>query len=226
MMKQLTTLAAATVLVVMLAAVAYATPSTTYWTPCTLDFQAPGVTHITYDSYVHPGNPAGDTVPALANDYGLTWGHAFKDGLAIEYGVDYLVPSTYPLSFNAKIGFPEKTLSPSAPAIEVGVFNVGTKSGVTNQDVVYGLVGRSLPNNCGRLSVAYYVGGNKAALAGSNGQGFMVAYDKSLLKSKDKSYDKVIVAADYASGKNYIGGGGVGLYYYFTPNIDLLAGPV
>jgi hypothetical protein len=48
----------------------------------------------------------------------------------------------------------------------------------------------------------------------------MVAYDRWLKK------DKVQFAADYASGKNYIGGGGVGLYYYFTPNISILAGPV
>ncbi|MBI5117251.1 hypothetical protein HZA56_12320, partial [Candidatus Poribacteria bacterium] len=39
-------------------------------------------------------------------------------------------------------------------------------------------------------------------------------------------YSKLIFAADYASGENSIGGGGVGLYYFFTKDISLLTGPV
>jgi len=35
-----------------------------------------------------------------------------------------------------------------------------------------------------------------------------------------------VLAADYASGKNYIGGGGFGMYHYFTKDISLLTGPV
>jgi len=38
--------------------------------------------------------------------------------------------------------------------------------------------------------------------------------------------DKIVFAADYASGDNAIGGGGAGLYYYFSKNVDLLVGPV
>ncbi|MGD0595886.1 MAG: hypothetical protein ABSA64_05210, partial [Sedimentisphaerales bacterium] len=34
---------------------AYATPSTTYWTPCVMDVQPYGVWHITYDSYFTVG---------------------------------------------------------------------------------------------------------------------------------------------------------------------------
>jgi hypothetical protein len=46
---------------------------------------------------------------------------------------------------------------------------------------------------------------------------------------KDKAgdeYSRLVFAADWASGKNYIGGGGAGLYYYFTKYISLLTGPV
>ena len=39
-------------------------------------------------------------------------------------------------------------------------------------------------------------------------------------------YSKWVIAADYASGKNAIGGGGFGTYYYFTKDISLLTGPV
>jgi len=47
-----------------------------------------------------------------------------------------------------------------------------------------------------------------------------VAYDRYLLPGK------LMLAADYASGENAIGGGGVGLYWFFTPNTSLLVGPV
>ena len=198
---------------------AFATPSTTYWTPCTLDFQPANLTHITYDTYTRVSDPAKDAVPSLPIDYGLTWGSAFKGGLAVEYGFDYFAATKDPMFFNAKIGYPENSLGKSAPAVAVGIFNVGTKTNVTNQDVVYAIIGKSLPKNMGRLSAAYYVGNSKA-LGGTDHSGYMVAYDKTLIP------DKVVLAADYASGDNAIGGGGVGLYYYFTKNIAILAGPV
>jgi len=224
-MKKLLSAATVTMLVGILTSIAMATPSTTFWTPCTLDFQPANQTHITYDTYNRFGNPTTDNVPAFPVDYGLTKGAAFKNGLAFEYGVDFMVPTKNPAYFNVKVGYPELTLKPWAPALEIGIFNVGTKAGQTNQDVVYFLVGRSLPNNLGRLSAAYYVG-NKTALGfgdtvnSIDNTGAMVAYDKVLIK------DKVVFAADWATGTNAIGGGGAGLYYYFTPNIDLLAGPV
>jgi len=39
-------------------------------------------------------------------------------------------------------------------------------------------------------------------------------------------YSRVVFAADYALVNNAIGGGGFGLYYYFTKDILLLTGPV
>ncbi len=57
----------------------------------------------------------------------------------------------------------------------------------------------------------------------------MVAYDRGFHPVKGKSgavdYNKLVFAADYASGKNILGCGGGGLYYYFTKDIDLLVGP-
>ncbi|MBI1865160.1 MAG: EscU/YscU/HrcU family type III secretion system export apparatus switch protein, partial [Nitrospirae bacterium] len=37
---------------------------------------------------------------------------------------------------------------------------------------------------------------------------------------------RLVFAVDYASGDNALGGGGAGLYYYFTKNVSLLTGPV
>lgn len=51
-------------------------------------------------------------------------------------------PSDFPWFFNAKIGAPEVVLFKGAPALQVGVFNVGTKandegqSNGTNQNIV------------------------------------------------------------------------------------------
>jgi len=57
----------------------------------------------------------------------------------------------------------------------------------------------------------------------------MVAFDHGFLPVKDKEgneFNRIVFAADYASGNNAIGGGGFGLYYYFTKDISLLTGPV
>ena len=50
--------------------------------------------------------------------------------------------------------------------------------------------------------------------------GWMAGYDRYIIK------DKVLFAADYASGDNAIGGGGAGIYYFFTKDVSLLVGPV
>jgi len=201
-----------------------ATPSTTYWTPCTIDFQSPDLTHITLDNYFTLGrNGPGNGGESFPTDVGLTWGRQLSRRLQLEFGLDVLEPSDDPLFFNAKIGFPEGKLSPRAPAVELGIFNVGARRGVTNQNVVHVILGKTLPQDAGRVHLSYYVG-NGDVLRGSDGQkentGFMVAYDRWLVK------DRFMIAADYASGDNAIGGGGVGLYTFFTPNVDLLIGPV
>jgi hypothetical protein len=57
----------------------------------------------------------------------------------------------------------------------------------------------------------------------------MVAYDRGFMPTKDAAnneYNKIVFAADYASGKNAVGAGGGGLYYYFTKDISILTGPV
>jgi len=216
--------AAAAAILLLTSALALATPSTTYWTPCTLDMQPAGLTHITLDNYTTLSRAApGDGGESFPTDYGLTWGAALGSKLSAEYGIDYLSPSKDPVFFNAKIGFTEGALSKRAPALQIGLFNFGTKSGATNQNIVHFLVGKSLPKGLGRLTVSYYVGNGKV-LRSSTGEkensGFMLAYDKTIVP------DKIVFAADYASGDNAIGGGGAGLYYYFSKNVDLLVGPV
>lgn len=206
-----------------MAGAAHATPSSTIWTNCSIDFQSPRLTRLGIDTYNRFGDPAKDNVSQLPTDYGPEFGKALtKKGLSLEYGFDYFSPAKDPLFFNAKIGFPEGTLSSKAPALELGFFNFGTKSGVTNQDIVHLITGKSLPHNLGRLHASLYAG-NGSVLRSSAGKkentGFMLAYDKMLAS-------KWWCGADYASGKNSIGGYSAAVGYYFTKDISVLAGPV
>lgn len=213
------------------AGVAMGTPSTTYWTPMTEDIQGYGVPHLGVDNYFTVFRKASKGGGSLPTDVGVTVGVLPFDKLQMEVGVDLLEPSDDPLFLNAKIGTPEGSLCAGSPALEVGIFNVGTKHGVTDQNVVFGVVGKTVPG-VGRLSAGPYVG-NPNSLVDARGHrenvGFMVAYDRSFLPVKDKDgseYSKVVLAGDYASGDNAIGGGGGGVYYYFTKDISLLTGPV
>ena len=190
-------------------AAAFATPSTTYWTPCTIDIQPAGVVHLGIDDYSTVGSTA--PVSEFPTDFGLTFGANLTSKLSAEYGVDILTPGANPLYFNAKLGFRENVLSKSAPAVQLGFFNFGTRSDVTNQNIAYLTVGKSLPNGRTRLAASYYMG-NDDVLRSSTGAkentGYMVAFDHAVVPGK------VVLAGDYASGKNAIGGGGVGVYYY------------
>jgi hypothetical protein len=195
-----------------------ATPSTTYWTPCTTDIQPAGVTHLGVDDYFRVGAPG-----ALPTDIGPEWGANLSAKIAVEYGFDVLTSSEDPLYANVKVGYRENMLSENAPALELGIFNCGTRSGVTNQNILYIVTGKSLPDGKTGLNAAYYVG-NSNVLRSSTGEiqntGYMVAFTHQLVPGK------WVLAGDYASGKNAIGGGGIGVYYYFTKDISLLFGPV
>ncbi|MBI5238170.1 MAG: hypothetical protein HY887_07095 [Deltaproteobacteria bacterium] len=217
---------------------AEATPSTTYWTPAVSDVQPYGVWHIGIDNYFTIGRKA--TASALPTDVGLTVGALPYDKLQLELGVDLMGHSTDPLMFNGKLGSPEGKLFDGSPAINFGVFNVGTDSkdaavdgdGRTDYNIIDVVVGKTLPLDLGRVHAGVY-SGNKKILVDKNGKkentGFMIGWDKGFKPTKDKDgneYSKWIVAADYASGNNAIGGGGIGVYHYFTKDISLLTGPV
>jgi hypothetical protein len=59
-------------------------------------------------------------------------------------------------------------------------------------------------------------------------KGLMIGWDKGFHPVKDEKgeFNRFVLAADYASGENAIGGGGAGLYIYFTRDVSLLMGPV
>ncbi len=223
---------------VLLAGTAFATPSTTYWTPMTMDIQPYKVVHLGIDNYFATTNKSrtedidrGAGNGSLPTDVGLTVGVLPYEKIQMEVGIDALYPSEHPYSFNAKIGVPEDALFKGCPALQVGIFNVGTTKDVTNQNIVHVVIGKTIPG-VGRLTAGPYIGNSKI-LVNEKGEkentGFMVAFDHGFMPVKDaegNEYNKVVFAADYASGENAFGGGGAGIYYYFTKDISLLTGPV
>jgi len=154
------------------------------------------------------------------------------------------------LLFNAKLGIPEGALASWSPALNVGIFNAGLKKQVTDMNIVDFIIGKTL-GPLGRLHAGGYYGNPDSVLmreggckpapadptfgciAGASGAldnaGAMVGYDFGFWKLKDKEgneYNKWVFAADYASGKNFIGGGGFGISHFFNKDISLLTGPV
>ena len=223
---------------VLLAGNAFGTPSTTYWTPMVMDIQGYKVPHLGIDNYFASTNKArtedidrGVGNGSFPTDVGLTMGVLPFEKIQMEIGIDALYPLEHPYFFNAKIGAPEGALFKGSPALQVGVFNVGTTKDVTDQDIVYVVIGKTIPG-VGRLSAGPY-SGNSKLLVNTKGEkentGFMVAFDRGFLPAKDAAgneYNKWVFAADYASGENVLGGGGAGIYYYLTKDISLLTGPV
>ena len=231
MMKKSTLLILTLIGVFLLNGTAFATPSTTYWTPATTDIQPFGVLHIGIDNYFTIFKKFKNGGSTFATDAGLTIGVLPFEKLQMEVGIDLLEPTDYPISFNAKIGTPEGSLFNGSPALNIGIFNVGTKKNLTNQNIVFGVVGKIIPV-LGRLFVGPYWG-NGNALVDKSGErenlGWMIGFDHAFFPTKDKEgneFNRLVLAADYASRKNSIGGGGAGLYYYFTKDISLLTGPV
>jgi len=186
---------------------------------------------------------------AFPTDVGLTVGILPFTKVNMEVGVDMLAPIQFicgalkdcpsvgdSLLFNSKIGIPEGALFTESPGINLGIFNVGTVKNVTNMDIGDLIIGKTIPV-VGRLHVGGYWGNAGSALMHEGGTlagqvkntGVMVGYDRGFVPVKDKDgneYNKFILAADYASGKNFIGGGGVGVYFFFTKDISVLTGPV
>lgn len=207
-----------------------ATPSSAFWTVCTTSVYPTGTGHIDEDNYFTVFNRRGHG-SAFPSDTGLELGIFSWEELSVEAGVDYLGGTDDPLFFNIGAAIPEDKMFCHAPSLKVGFFAAGTRyhgSRRTNFNIVDIILGKSLPDwlGGGTFCVAGFSG---SRAMGKNRQGFMASYQQSFCPAKDchdEEYFKWVLCADYASGKNIIGGGGVGIYYYFTPSISILTGPV
>ena len=219
------------VALVLAAGTAYATPSSTLWTNMTLDIQSYGVVHVGVDNDFTVARNAAEGGGSFPTDFGLTVGVLPFEKFQMEVGVDAVEASDNPVYFNLKMGSPEGVLFKGSPALELGLFNAGTKKDVTDQNVVDLIIGKSF-QGIGRFSVGPYLG-NDRVLVDSRGKkqsrGWMAAFDRGfhpVKRADGTEFNRFVVAADYASGRNAIGGGSIGAYTYFTKDISLLLGHV
>lgn len=223
-------LAAAVLSLSLAATPAHATPSSTVWTNMTLDIQAYGVVHLGVDNYSTAFRKTSSGGASFPTDYGVTVGVLPFEKFQMELGVDFIEATDNPVYFNLKMGAPEGALFDGAPALQVGLFNVGTKKDVTDQNVVDVVIGKSFAG-IGRLSAGPYWGNEKVLVDGAGRKentGFMVAFDRGFhaVPGPGGEFNRFVVAADFASGDNAIGGGSVGLYTYLTKDVSLLLGHV
>ncbi len=220
------------------ATAAWATPSTTFWTPATTYTQPFLVPHITYDTYVAEKG-------MLQNDYGLTVGVLPWEKLQGEVGVDVFYATarapglpnasgapTYTkdnLYLNAKLTLPENAFSPYQPGLSVGMQSIGFTKDYSDYNHLHATIAKTFPY-VGNLNLGGYYGGNEKLYVGSSGKtersGVMVAWTSPDIKVGLPGLDKITVMADYASGNNVFGAFGAGIGLYFTPAIDILTGPV
>lgn len=204
-----------------------ATPSTTVWAPATPALQGFGVLHLTYDSYF-----ASEGLYPV--DLGLTMGILPWKELQLEVGVDVLYPTSngdeglsVPIYFNGKVGTPEDTFFAGQPGWSAGIYNAGVESDVTDYNVLYGVLGKTL-GGAGTLSVGGYYGLNDTLLVDQDGEaaqaGLLASYVSPAIDVP--RIDKVVLAADVQTGNNALGAVGAGVSIYFTPAVALLTGPV
>lgn len=203
-------------------------PSSIFWTNCTTEIYQAGVSHLDADTYFDVYSRKND--PSVPSDTGLETGIFEWQGIKAEAGFDFSGGGDHPLTLNAGIAIGEGHIFKASPSLKLGIFNCGTHTKGkerNNQNIVDVIVGFSLPAAVGG---EFYFGGFTGSSAmGKNRQGFMAAYKKYFCQATDCSgtqYCKWLFCADYASGKNTIGGGGVAVGYHFTPHISLITGPI
>ncbi|MBI5699398.1 hypothetical protein HZC35_03695 [Candidatus Saganbacteria bacterium] len=187
-------------LLIALAGVSYATPSTNIWNPST-DIQAAGTMHLGIDNYFTLDGPAQGGY-AFPTDTGLTYG-VFP---GLEIGLDVFLPQTAPFVVNAKYGVGESGM---LPALAIGGFGFGTQLGVTDQNVIYGVGSKIFPV-MGRITAGYFTGNGA-----KDNSGLILAWDKSL-------NDKLWVSIDYAGSKSALGATFYGFSWLFAPNTSII----
>lgn len=227
-MKTLTTLNSMLATAAISSAV-FATPSTQIWSPST-DVQPYKVWHLGLDSYTRTTSKG--AVPNNVYDAGLTIGVLPYEKVQLETGIDYLETGTNssadrsPIYFNAKLGVPEGTIGSGLPAFAVGGYNFGTKSGVTTQNIAYGLIAKTLPKtrslpSLGRVSVGYYRGSQRVLLDDTGRaaeDGVILTWDRTMSEISDKLW----LAVDYASGRSANGALNFGFAWSFAKNTSVI----
>ena len=229
-MKKMKVLAICAIAVLLSISVAKATGSTQIWIPST-DIQAFKSVHLGIDNYIRTQKDANGVYGSGMYDMGLTTGISPFSKVQAEIGIDYLNMGDnnaldaknydlHPIYFNGKIAIPEDSLFKGAPAIAVGAYNFGTKINLTNYNIIYALIAKTIPV-VGRISAGYYTG-NKTLLVDENGAaantGLLLSWDRAMPEISDKLW----LAVDYQGGQNYLGALNFGFSWNFSKNVSVI----
>jgi hypothetical protein len=150
--------------------------------------------------------------------------------VGLEAGIDYrdgIVASgvhKHPILFNAKLGLPEGAFSNYIPAMAIGGYDFGTKDSVNNFNVTYGIIAKTIPL-IGRLSVGGYAGlGPDLLWTSSDGtvnkSGVLASWDRVIKEISNKLW----LAVDYQSGKNWYGAFSFAAAWNWAPNVSTIFG--
>ena len=137
------------------AILAHATPSTQIWIPST-DIQAYKTVHLNFDTYIRDRSNADGSRTAPVVVIGPTVGILPFPKIQAEIGFDLISAGgdadKHPLYGHVKTRHPGGFPVQLSPAVAVGMYNIGTKSGdarngelATNQDIAYALVAKTIP---------------------------------------------------------------------------------
>lgn len=203
----------------------YSTPSTQILIPST-DFQKWKTMHLGIDNFIRASKINGIRGAGIY-DIGLTTGLLPFEKFQGEIGVDYLsmgdnIYDDHPIYFNAKIGLPEDALFKNSPAIALGAFNFGLKKNLTDYNILYAEIAKTVPV-LGRFSVGYYTGNDKV-LVDENlkkaNSGILLSWDRTMTEISDKLW----LAVDYQGGKSYLGTLNFGASWAFSKNVSVIFG--
>ncbi len=214
---------------VLYASVAHGTASTHIWAPST-DVQPFKLVHVTSDMYLPVEyDAAGNRIGTVTN-LGLTVGVLPFKTFNMEVGLDHKsglgTLDDYPIYGNLKLGVPEGAFGKISPALAVGVYDVGTKSDLTDFNVFYAKIAMSFTADSlslGRLSVGYF-GGSDELLVGPDGTadetGLLLAWERTMSELSDRLW----VCVEYQGTESVYGTVNFGAAWKFAPNVGVLAG--
>jgi hypothetical protein len=201
----------------------FSTPSTQLWIPST-DFQKWKTMHLGIDNYIRTSKIEGVRGAGIF-DMGLTTGLLPFEKFQGEIGIDYVtmgdnIYDNHPIYFDAKIGLPESSVFKGSPAIVLGGCNFGLKKDLTDYNIVYGEIARTIPF-IGRISVGYYRGNGKV-LVDENlkkaNKGILLSWDRTMTEISDKLW----FAVDYQGGRSYLGALNFGASWSFSKNVSMI----
>jgi hypothetical protein len=203
----------------------FSTPSTQIWIPST-DFQKWKTMHLGLDNYIRTSKINGVRGAGMF-DMGLTTGLLPFEKFQGEIGIDFVsmgdnAYDNHPFYLNAKIGFPEGAIFKGSPALAFGAYNFGFEKDLTNYNILYGEISKTIPI-LGRLSAGYY-SGNEKLLVDENlnkaNSGILLSWDRTMSEISDKLW----LAVDYQGGENYLGALSFGASWSFSKNVSVIFG--